>query len=672
MLNLGAGLAGHLFPRYFSRALQDDLRQWIQKTSVAAFDSEIPLATRWSNLVLLAVYNKPHGSQPTDDPSNADLKPESIEWRTALVLSTLEQAFSKSALAVKAQMLASILNPLWRMWSDSDFDRPLVVSQAFLTSFLGLAGIAKDRKLFEACARYAMLRELWSVLTGGSENRAMHVLASYLAGLVQCQDKKWSHIFQVLDEATLTDIQRAHVTSLLLQRFIEHDIVMALEFYRICRRRGVSVSTSDTHRIAMSLAASHHLQEAISLLSTPGFSPDHVEILLGEILHTFQATRLEVIESYLAAEIGGVMETLYAQRKPMERLKYPIRLFLSIMVSSGQPSKAVNVIESVVRTSPSFFTARIFARLIQSLLRRREFKHAVRVLRIAQRTTPSRSIDITRDKLITRLANVGASRLAQGLYQDHCRLNPQLSMLRVAVFRIRNPTAYATLRILRVLSQMPPNEQTIKYVVTLLVQARRLYAARKLVQAKCENLTPESITVVGNTILHGLLLHRRQRNGRLVAHLLSIKTLLEQTCRFTPDRLTTNIIIEAILRWHTVVDTSQVKSLFDRIIRLGYPAGSRRCQQHGAVFGTPPTSSQNVELSVFTSPLSFRKHVKPLYKTFIKAFYLRGDVNAAKIVIGILKEETAKAMQERERRERARRQGIQRKTMRTGQQQPGI
>ena len=52
----------------------------------------------------------------------------------------------------------------------------------------------------------------------------------------------------------------------------------------------------------------------------------------------------------------------------------------------------------------------------------------------------------------------------------------------------------------------------------------------------------------------------------------------------------------------------------------------------GTAEGPPP-----VYLPEMDSPLSFEKHVRPLYKMFIKAFYRRGDIGAVRTVVRILK-----------------------------------
>ena len=101
----------------------------------------------------------------------------------------------------------------------------------------------------------------------------------------------------------------------------------------------------------------------------------------------------------------------------------------------------------------------------------------------------------------------------------------------------------------------------------------------------------------------------------------------------------------------TFIDLPKVKSLFDHMIRGGYPAAPQFLQ--GDVpFATHPSVDSTLPLPPLPPEISFVKHVRPMYKMFIKAFHLRGDRRAAATVVGILKTEEA---EERARREEKRR-----------------
>ena len=131
---------------------------------------------------------------------------------------------------------------------------------------------------------------------------------------------------------------------------------------------------------------------------------------------------------------------------------------------------------------------------------------------------------------------------------------------------------------------------------------------------------------------------------------------------FVPDRVTVNTLVKAYMQWTAGLTHEHLRALFDHFVRIGYPTGGAVAQggvPFGTVEGPPPVYLPEVD-----SPLSFAKHVRPLYKMFIKAFYRRGDVGAVRVVVRILKAAEAEAVDTRladelrvERRRRRRRSG---------------
>ncbi|KAM6504346.1 hypothetical protein JOM56_001289 [Amanita muscaria] len=628
---LGTVLAGRLFPWYLARLPHNDLQHWVSKITVAAFQPSLSPETRWSNLLLLAICVNPHDLKSVASSSHLELAPETIEWRTILILSTLERAVTNLPVS---HNLANILRSLWRMWKGIDRDRPLLASQAVVASFLRLSSIAKDKEILRDCVQYSEARELWSI----SENRSdvaggIHVFTSYMIGLVNCHGRKWSCILDIVDSTATTDAWRTKVVSALLDHFIVHDIMTAHEIYQSVLKRSFYVPPAYAYNVATRLVAVGQLEDAAQLLQTPSLPLHLRERLLGDILRFVKSTRPRSLGSDIAAKIGNTMQTLYSTRKPLAELKYPIRFFLSLMVSSDHASGAVSITKALAKHSPSFFTARFFVRLLGILMRCRQFKCAQQVIQIAREITPSRTIDIAQAKLVISLVNAGATTLACGPYPKHriaSSLRTRLSIARIMAFRSRRPSAHATWRILRILSRHPWDERAIQDAIVSLVRAQRTAAAMKLVRSKCTILTPKSITTIGNTILHGIL-RGKQRNGRHIARILGTKAFLEKTCRFTPDRVTTNIIVKAVLFLHPAIHISQMKSLFDHFIKLDFPSGPRWNHDNNVPFGSLlKTIPQDLQLPVHTSPPSFKRHVRPLFKMFIKAFYLRGDHDAAK------------------------------------------
>ena len=105
-------------------------------------------------------------------------------------------------------------------------------------------------------------------------------------------------------------------------------------------------------------------------------------------------------------------------------------------------------------------------------------------------------------------------------------------------------------------------------------------------------------------------------------------------------------------------DASRVRQIFDQMIHQGYPVPDWWRRKHGVPFNTPPSATSGLSDMALPPYFSFTRHIRPMYKLFIKAFYLRNDRAAAKVIIGILKMVEIQHMRESETRNRVRREGI--------------
>ena len=152
---------------------------------------------------------------------------------------------------------------------------------------------------------------------------------------------------------------------------------------------------------------------------------------------------------------------------------------------------------------------------------------------------------------------------------------------------------------------------------------------------------------------------------------------LQEECGLEPDRTTINILTKAILANESRENPDGLRPLFDLFMERGYPASERWKDPSGGLFartpdeaaGPPATSTWTERLpfdAVDEQPISILKHVQPLYKMFIKHFYLVGDLEAAQKIVGILKEEQHVDLERREAESRARRMGVVRKKGRQG------
>jgi len=189
----------------------------------------------------------------------------------------------------------------------------------------------------------------------------------------------------------------------------------------------------------------------------------------------------------------------------------------------------------------------------------------------------------------------------------------------------------------------------------VLLSAGRSSAARSLVLRHAPKLDQRAKASLCNSYLSWTLARGRPRNSRLMRKILRLLDVFVQRCGFAPDRVTVNLLLKAMIRWRGLLDAHKLRALFDHMVRSGYPSGG---EDGIPPFGTSAVSEQvGFNMPRLPKGISFAKHVRPMYKQFVKAFYLRGDVDAAKTVVGILKVEEQVSEVERMRRTKARRAG---------------
>ncbi|KIY51782.1 hypothetical protein FISHEDRAFT_56454 [Fistulina hepatica ATCC 64428] len=416
--------------------------------------------------------------------------------------------------------------------------------------------------------------------------------------------------------------------------------------------------------------------------------------------------------------------------------------------------------------APQPFRPLFIRRVLRLLLRHRQFSQAVRLLTLldgvntanvkgsaAEERRRAQMIGSLRRKLLRGLARGGAIKLARQVWRaTHVpdKKDRLTASYRAVGFDFNHPSRVATLRAVQILRRMrrsvggvrePLPPTVVRTELEFLVNAQRQRAARLLLTRVCKDpgFDAKFKTVLCNLVLHGAargypgiarqsprtgarrgtevshasrglpkgprrkkIVGTRRRNRLLVQHVLHMRRWLIQHVGFTPDWVTTNIVLKVLLAWkggnspqdsadvqtatrnevhappHVVaqkrgaralrqktwmLDSGQVKGMFDDLIRGGF------CSDvvGGPLFGTTPatgsqTSSQKTDAAFDTEnralrATSFNRHVRPTLKMFIKAFHVRGDAAAAHVVVRILKMAQVADVEEKSRRHAARMAG---------------
>ena len=672
---LYAALLATMFPCYSSQFPPGFLHRWAVKKARQTLSPTLDMEIRWNNLVLLSTYTffgvvslNPQSSISLPDPDN-------IYWRTTFMLATIDEALLSAGhdLCSVSEYVWSISYPLWQMWKENTelTPQPIDIIRAYVSAFLRVAAKSKDVRLKDDCFLYCQQHVLWVYRqdnTPAMKSQAIDTIVAYILADMSCAKSTWADLYGVVARVLPDTAWQSDVTDALMYYYTSQNISVAYDLYLYIKENGITASSSSLLAFGLSLVSFERWSILAPILENEPFSREQTEQLLGAYLRVFQVRRHEYADQSFVALLGRIANKLYAQIPPPPSLKYPLRYFFSIMIFTHNSSDAVQLIMAIYRTAPDFFTMRLVLRLVLQLVRRQQLSCAVELYDFFCHGSPSPSVDNIRRKLTLKLAQFGSRNLALRVDRTgHGRSTLQSgreSLTRAVDFQTIPVSGNLCQDILRSVALAPTHGPTIRHAVSLLVRAGRLSLARKLYRNSLPYLDLKTKTAIGNIILHGSMYSLDLRNRRLVRYVLRTKDFLVNEFGFIPDRTTVNVIIKAMLRWKSMFDASHVKQIFDQMVHQGYPVPDWWRRKHGVPFGTPQSATSGLSNMVLTPHISFTRHIRPMYKLFIKALYLRNDRAAAKVIIGILKMVEIQHMRESETRNRARREGIIKKRLR--------
>ncbi|KAH7097337.1 hypothetical protein BKA62DRAFT_451343 [Auriculariales sp. MPI-PUGE-AT-0066] len=333
---------------------------------------------------------------------------------------------------------------------------------------------------------------------------------------------------------------------------------------------------------------------------------------------------------------------------------------------SGQHNQVVALVMPHVRSyskdAKPHARCRFLMALAGVLLKNRQFKAAAELLHRIPKTMP----DVRRrvaNLVLSQLARAGSHVLGQMVDAaalakaspsslgsrpaDQADAEVRRLVCRAARFHERHPDTSSTYAVRRLLlrADLRRPELVFRTALRLLVQAGRTRAAIRFFDAARtdERLGSADRTALGNILLTARmrthLTHvspptRRRRNLRQLRAVFDlfdrIRTADASSGEWRPDRVTLNVLLKAVIHWSLPVDATQLRLLFNAILRLGYP-GKPISMNASASPASDPDIKETFKLGrlarVMTrdEPLDYVRHVHPLYRLFITAFRARGD-----------------------------------------------
>lgn len=638
-------------------------RSWFIEELFTVLSPSQELSQRWMALTLVALFQScsdvaATGSALLDDGPLEQLQSAATScWQVIFGLATVEKLVKTSALSSTESPLPGrnnirdVLCALYERWLQVIDAQtvPRDIACAVMASFFRLAGIVHDASLVEGCLALCDLGTLWGPasfksLTKHCGHSNTFMTAQYLVALLRLHGPNADMVLRTID-AISTDVQwQRGVVTIAVRELASTEPLLALAVFDIVKKAGVDVDSSVFNILAMSFTRGGMLEYAVRFLKDrkSQLSREQCDMLVGAIaLRIHDVKRARSFPTTLASIVDAVVE-LYVSQSPPIYLRRRVESLLFFWCQNGRAPEAVDVVLGITSSTPKYFMPTFFRGLCRTLLRHRQFKCTVKVLPIVESLYPS----IAR-RLLIMVANTafraGATRVAKKI---HCQLNRSSkfylwyrAQLNLPSER-RIPRRLASLKLSSFLCNLSHDDPTFEYMFGELLKSGRVLAAKRIFARVTPAISPFRLTALGNLLLHGISTQPIPRNGRRLRKLLSLIEDLTSQYGFQPDRVTVNIIVKTMIGWRAMFDSVRLRALFDHLIRGGYPPGDYSSQY--LPFGTVPGPA-GLPLMVgkigLSSHMDFERHVKPLYRMFVKTFHVRGDVEAARRVAGILKVE---------------------------------
>lgn len=642
------GLAALLRDHIFSSPLDvvdPELQGWIKDTICSTLCLDQGDRTyAFSHLVLMgtvASSSPPTSLSPKFPNINLPMKTNdfSTDFRVLHILAILERIASGKKgrdfgqlYEDNSEKINSVLMSLWESWVSSSLSRPKRVSSTIVASFVYLAGRTNNPSLMKLCGELYLSEDTLSP-------HSYSVWVEYVLALVGIGSTS-EGVLRVLDAIPE---YRSRVTTEVLRRIALGDSAFAHDLFLQTKQTGIQVPDDTVLELVAALIRDGHLNLVVSFLERPTSKARRLQtltMLCQAIPHHPEYISSSEVAGRIASAIMDLSPATIRKQCP----RRPLKITLQNIARAEQVSSAIAAHLHITSRHPRWFPPSCYTPLLQYALKQRRFKDAFRLFENANMTYPKISGFWCR-LLIQQFSRAGASKLAQKLMKylkPGEKRNPSIAVARHMGFQELKPSRVGTIRLPSFLSS-PRRNQNIdvndpRHILQLLTRAGRHSAAIKLFGRIRQEYSPGIQTALGNIILNASLRRSpRYGHGRMRQALSTLKLLISKH-DFKPDRISVNILIKAILLWKQEVDWYVVRALFDRMVRGGYPMG-------GIVgLGEVPFGTEDGEMVLggvvlpkLDSRVDFRRHVRPLYRMFVKALFLRGDEVGARRVVGILK-----------------------------------
>lgn len=668
----------------------------------------------WNNLVLLSLLSPQArvskslnlvGLKIGRNEDGVDSQGQVLGWTVICALSALvvdvRRSYTSSPNMLPAASIKDIARTLWLLWRKEESWRAGAVmrSQELISSaaasFMTLASYAGDMPLADAIMHHTRAAIIFPTQfeNNTTDHAMLETLAVHYAFLhvgKDPHDQIWSHLVDVLRKAELVKTsQDPHchqfvtvVARKLLRIISRFDPVRAHQAYKCSSEAGIQIDKANVAGLVNSLIMSGRLEiAAISLLEEAQvLSQESLQKLFDSLVNQVVKMRGYILNKRLKDAITS----LITQFSLIPTNAIDLNQLLFAYIRSEYLMEAMKIVKHLEATrSTDLLRSNFLAQFMSSLVSHRHYSLLGKLLKRPWVQSPGLLSPLLRQarfQYLQRLLShtgegIGKKEIVAALpfsvymwprMQAHVPFHPRLAHLDRKILSLKLSSSLAKKEKL--------DDVSLERAAIMLLNVGRTAAALKMI----DRHTPTISTKLGNIILSATLFPRYiPHQHRILRHASLRLEQLVKTRGFVPDRVTVNIVMKALLRWNGLSSVMSLRSLFDQVILNGYP-GLREysttfsnlpqpgaVNQNNVLFGNRVATVKKqlpLAIDVFPERISFARHIRPLYKMFVKALREKGDMEGSLGVQSLLENEKGEIMNRLQIRSFGRRRASTRKS----------
>ncbi|KAA1467598.1 hypothetical protein DENSPDRAFT_793010 [Dentipellis sp. KUC8613] len=616
------------------------IRQWAHTHARDMFypDSGLPLSARWRNLTLLALANSPSPelAQVSLGSSDGARKLVAADFRVVAILSILERITTPTT-SLDDDQIQDFVRGIWSVWVEIVEDDRRVESamiRPMVASFLRLAAATRDDALRRACLRLCNTG-FWTFHVGDdhAKRQVQMLAAEFIVASARCGQTVWEDIVAKLPHYVGLRQWQPALTEAVMRRLVALDAHAANELYTLWSGY-LDIPASVAEVVAMGLVRDGEMDLAIPLLAQCTFVGRRGWETLGAVLAPLAEHADRMGDAQLAGIVSRALRDLSASPAPPPReVRDGLLWALKALAGAGHAAAAASVVRNIAALQPGYFTRGFVSSFLRALLAHRRYRIAMGLVEDGVVTDP-RDVERWRAALSVHFRRAGANRLAVDMGLRAKQRWLPIALARAGTtgrFSPRRRLGFQIHKLLKGPKQVDISVDDLFQGLSILARVRGIKAAKAIYARLAPAHDERTRTALGNVLLD-VSTSRRKFRVSAVRHALA-------TPGFTPDRVSMNIVVKALLR---TLPAHDVRALFDLFVSRGYPAGSHFPE------GTRPFATEEalpgvldelgLPVDVCGEELSWKRHVRPLYRMFVTALFGRGDTVGARLVVGILKE----------------------------------